>query len=421
VAALRSTLSQLSIPLLAVAVPTGFVVWAFPEGLAPVRAAGIVVGWLGTGLLLVSLVLMLREPRLARWLGGLERMYRWHHGTGVVAYVLLLLHPLALAANGLWTSPAVAWATLSPLDEGWPVWSGWLGLLALMLGLAVSFNRSIPYGVWRWLHAALAIGVLLGLGHLVLLGIDEPVLPIMAAVALILSWRVLRGDLGLAARPYLVSSVRQIAAGAVEIALRPLGDPLEVGAGQFVLVALHAGPNYRGCGEFHPFTVSAIDPDGVLHVGVKALGDCTRRMLAAEPGVAARVTGGFGGLLAERTAAPQLWVAGGIGVTPFVAILNAGPLRAPTTLLYLFGRADAAAYLPELHASAAADPLLSLQAVATGDDLADLDRVLPCAAQLSGVDCYLCGPPGLIEALKPALRARGVTAQHIHYENFEFR
>jgi len=107
---LASALRLLSIPLLSVAVPFGFALWAFPEDLAPVRMIGIVVGWIGCGLLLVSLLLMLREPRLARWLGGLERMYRWHHVTGILAYVALLLHPLALAANGLATSPAFAWA-----------------------------------------------------------------------------------------------------------------------------------------------------------------------------------------------------------------------------------------------------------------------------------------------------------------------
>ena len=419
--ALTSALSYLSIPLLTAAVPAGFALWAFPEGLAPIRMVGIVIGWVGCGLLLVSLLLMLREPRLARWLGGLERMYRWHHRTGVVAYVLLLVHPLALAANGLSASPAFAWETLSAFYQGWPVWSGWLGLLVLMLGLAASFIRRLSYGVWRWLHAGLAVGVLLGLVHLVLLGIDEPVLPIIAVVALILAWRALRGDLGLAARPYIVISARSIADGAVEIALRPLGDPLAVSTGQFVLVAFFAGPTYRGCGEFHPFTVSSIDCDQVLRVGVKALGDCTRRIQSIEKDVAARVMGGFGSFLVDRKAAHQFWVAGGIGVTPFIGLLRSGPVGTATTLVYLYRNEADAAFLPELRAIAASDPLLSLQGVATGETLPDLKRLLPDARRLSGTECYLCGPPGLIASLKSALRARGVAARNIHYENFEFR
>ncbi|ABD08984.1 Oxidoreductase FAD/NAD(P)-binding [Rhodopseudomonas palustris HaA2] len=416
-----AALQRWSIPLLTLSVPLGFVAWAFPTGLAPLRAAGIVTGWLGCGLLLVSLLLMLREPRLAYWLGGLERMYRWHHVTGVVAYVALLLHPLALAAGNLAASPRLAWQTLSPATESWQVWSGWLGLLLLMVGLATTFTPSIRYGLWRWLHALLGIGVVIGLVHLILLGIDEPVLPILAAAAGILGWRLLRGDLGLAARPYIVAAVRKLTPQSVEIELRPLADPVTVTAGQFVLVAFGNGPLYRGCGEFHPFTISAIDRDGALRLAVKALGDCTRRMLSIEPGVAARVIGGFGGLLGDAGASPQLWIAGGIGVTPFVALLNEGRLRQPVRLLYLYRREADATYLPELRAIAASDPQLKLQAVATGDDLPDLDRLLPATSELSGVECYLCGPAGLVAALQRALGARGVAAQHIHFENFEFR
>ncbi|MGQ9371324.1 ferric reductase-like transmembrane domain-containing protein [Azospirillum sp. ST 5-10] len=414
-------LCRLSIPLLTLAVPAGFAAWAFPGGLPPLRAAAILAGWVGTGLLLVSLLLMVREARLARWLGGLERMYRWHHATGMAAYLLLLAHPLLLAANGLADSPSAAWRTLVPAGWSWPIWSGWLALVLLMLGLAITFVHRLPYGAWRWLHAGLGGAVLVGLYHLVLLGIDQPVIPILAVAALLLGWRAVRGDLGLAARPYVVASVRPVAEGTVEIALRPLGAPLAAAPGQFVLVALVGGPGYRGCGEFHPFSVSGVEPDHALRIAVKALGDCTSRMQRVRPGVAARVQGAFGSFLAGRSAAPQFWVAGGIGVTPFLGRLRAGAPGAPTTLLYLHRTDGDAAFLPELRAAAAASPLLTLRDVATGDGLPDLERLLPDAPQLAGRECYLCGPPGLVTALKRLLRHRGVAADHIHYESFELR
>jgi predicted ferric reductase len=416
-----SALRRLSIPLLTLAVPASFAVWAFPEGLSPARTAAIVAGWIGCGLLLVSLLLMLRESRLAGWLGGLERMYLWHHRTGVVAYLLLLAHPLLLAANGLADSPAIAWQTLAPQHESWPVWSGWLALVLLMLGLAVTFVRRLPYRTWRWLHAGLGAAMLLGLYHLILLGIDEPVLPILAVAALILGWRAVRGDWGLAARPYIVAAARPILEGTVEIALRPLGDPLPVAPGQFILAAFYTGPGFRGCGEFHPFSVSSVDGNHVLRIGVRALGDCTRHLQSVQPGVAARVQGAFGSFLAQRPDSPQLWVAGGIGVTPFLGVLRAGGLTTPTTLLYLYRSETDAAFLPELRAIAAATPPLSLVAGATGNAPPDLENLLPDARHLAGCECYLCGPPGLVAALKPVLRRRGITARHIHFENFEFR
>jgi predicted ferric reductase len=364
---------------------------------------------------------MVREARLAAWLGGLDRMYLWHHRTGVVAYVLLLAHPLLLAANVYPDSPALAWQTLAPEAESWPLWMGWLGLLLLMVGLGMAFVRRMPYRPWRWLHAVLGAAVLVGLYHLVLLGIDEPVQPILTVAAAILGWRVVRGDLGLAARPYVVAAARRVTESVVEIALRPLGHPLSVTPGQFVLVAFFKGPEFRGCGEFHPFTVSAIEADDVLRIGVKALGDCTRHIQSIRPGVAARVHGAFGSFLAEPHATPQLWVAGGIGITPFLGLLRTGRMTAPTTLLYLYHTEDEAAFLPELRAIAATTPLLSLQAVVTAGARPDLARLLPDASHLAGCACYLCGPPRLVDALKRLLRQRGVTARHIHFENFELR
>lgn len=409
------------LPLLVAGCMAGPVYWAFPAGLPAARTAGIALGWAGCGLLLASLLLMLRETWLAQRLGGLEAMYQWHHQAGMAAYVLLLAHPLALAADAWPEARLHAWQTLSPFSQGWALWVGWLSLLLLMLGLATTFATRIPYRAWRWLHVGLGVGVLLGLLHLILLGIDEPVMPILALAVLLLGWRVIREDFGIAARPFIVQSVMPVADGMVEISLKPLSDPVAALPGQFVLVAFFAGPTFRGCGEFHPFTVSSIGADHELRVGVKALGDCTRHIQSIEPGVKARVHGAFGTFLADRPPMPQLWVAGGIGVTPFLALLRAGPVAQPTMLLYLY-RADAdAAFLQELRDCAANDPNFSLQALATGNEVPDLGTLLPSTKYLARHECYLCGPPGMLAAAKRSLLGRGIAPRHIHFENFEFR
>jgi predicted ferric reductase len=348
-------------------------------------------------------------------------MYQWHHRVGMAAYVLLLAHPLALAADAWQASPGLAWQTLSPFSQGWPVRLGWLSLLLLMLGLAATFATRLPYRSWRWLHVSLGVGVLVGLWHLLQLGIEEPVWPILALAAVFLGSRILREDSGLAARPYIVQAAAPVADGLVEITLKPLAEPIAATAGQFVLVAFFAGPTFRGCGEFHPFTVSSMGADRQIRVGIKALGDCTRRIQSIEPGVLARVHGAFGTFLAERPAAPQLWLAGGIGITPFLALLRAGPVSQETRLVYLYRAENDAAFLQELRALAERDPQLSLQAVATGDEPPNLDSLLPEARALARHECYLCGPPGMLAAVRHSLHERGITPRHIHFENFGFR
>lgn len=414
-------LRLLSIPALTAAFVAVPVLWALPQGLAFWRTLAIVLGWAGCGLLLASLLLMLRETALAHTLGGLERMYRWHHFAGVGAYLLLLAHPLALAADAWRESPHLAWRLLSPASQAWPVWLGWISLLFLMGGLAATFWSKAPYRTWRWLHGLLSVGVLFGMLHLVLLGIREAVIAAVLLAVLLLVWRLIRVDLGTAARPFVVQSVDRITDAVVEIALRPLSASVASAAGQFVLVAFFDGATFRGCREYHPFTVSSIQPDGQISIGVKSLGDCTQMIQSVEVGVAARVQGPFGVFLAERPPGAELWVAGGIGITPFIAQLRESSPRWPTILLYLYRRETDAAFLHELRTLAAAAPLLSLNAVATGDDLPDLPSILPDSATLSGLHCYLCGPPPLITGIRQVLVERGVKADHIHFERFDFR
>ena len=254
-----------------------------------------------------------------------------------------------------------------------------------------------------------------------MLGLDYLLLwsPLLA-LAFIL-WRVLRADLGLAASPHVVAQVAHPTPTVVEVRLRPLTRPLAARPGQFVLAAFLDGPGFRGCGEYHPYTVSAVAPDGEIALGIKALGDCTSHLQAVVPGVAARIEGPFGDFLAGRPAGPEFWLAGGIGITPFLGVLRSGPLPDPVRLIYLHRNEHDAAFRDEIATLAKAQPRLALDVVACGDRLPDLATLLPAAPALAGHECYLCGPPGLLAAAVRVLAQRGVRPAHIHFEHFDFR
>ena len=416
-----SPANRLAAPALLLALAAGCVAWAWPAGLDGWRALAIVSAWAGSGLLAGSLLLMVREPRLAALFGGLDAQYRWHHRGGVLAYALLLIHPLALAGAGWQESPAVAWLALAPWAHHWPVWLGWAGLVLLMIGLAATFSAHLPYRRWRALHYLAGAGVLAGLGHVVaLLAQLGPLWLLLPASVLAIAWRLLGADLGLAARPYRVRSVTHPAARMVEAVLEPCGPRMAVAPGQFVFAAFGDGAHFHGCREFHPFTVSGVGDDGTLAVGIKALGPCSTHVQALEPGVTVRLEGPFGRFLADRAESPQLWLAGGVGITPFIAALRGGPLAQPTVLIYLFRGVQDAVYLEELQTLAAADPQLTLLAEAADGSppLADLLGRVP---QLAGRAVQLCGPAPLIDAARSELAARGVPPGAIHFELFDFR
>lgn len=417
-AALRRSAAPLAVLLMTVAI----VWWAWPEDLPLWRSIAIITAWAGSALLATSLLLMVREPHLARLLGGLENMYRWHHRSGVTAYVLLLCHPLALATDGWLEAPAVAWQTLAPWAQAWPVWLGWGALLLLMLGLTFTFILKLSYRLWRHLHFTLGLAVLLGLAHVyALLGGSDLMLLLAAIIATALLWRLLVSDLGIAAQPYRITRVKHLSGGSIEILLVPLASSLQVAPGQFVLTAFGDGPNFRGCGEYHPFTVSAIHDDHSLRLGIKAFGPCTQNLQHLEADVLVHLQGPFGVFLAEQSAAPQLWIAGGIGITPFIAELRAHPRTQATTLLYLFRNQADAIFLDELTTMARTDPRFKLVTHSSAQGLPDFTRMLEAIDQLAASECYICGPKPMVDTLLPHLQQRGIPASAIHFEKFDFR
>lgn len=400
----------------------GLLVYAtFPQRSTMLGAFAAVSAWGGCGLLLISLLLMIREPRLARWLGGLEVMYRWHHLLGMMAYVLLLAHPLALAASASSASAALGWAVLSPWSQGWPARLGWLSLLCMMAGLALALHQRLPYAVWRRCHLVLAVSVVFGAAHLLALDLAPTLMAAPLLAVVFLTWRVLRADYGLGARPFTVTRVESLGHDSMEVTLQPLSTPVRISPGQFVLAAFHDGPGFHGCGEYHPFTVTRIAVRGDLSLGIKGLGDCSRRLQSVQPGVAARLQGPFGTFAGMGKSRENLWVAGGIGITPFIAALRDGHIKHAVRLVYLYRQAADAAYLEELHGLARRIPLLRLQPVATGNTDPNLRDILPGSQALIDHECYLCGPPGMVDVAIAVLGERGVAPERIHSERFDFR
>ncbi|MFO1435118.1 MAG: ferric reductase-like transmembrane domain-containing protein [Gammaproteobacteria bacterium] len=383
--------------------------------------AGLVLGWLGAVLLAASLILMVREPSLAERLGGLERMYRWHHRLGTLAYVAVLAHPLVIAVPTWTRDSQAAWLIIAPM-RSLANFLGWLSVLTLMGGLAVTFALRLRYSLWRPMHALLSLGVVLGAVHIAIVdGLSLGISLFVASMLLALSWRFMRADRGAGAPPYEVIAVTHATNDIVDVTLRPLATSLNVTPGQFVMVAFFDGPHFRGCGELHPYTVSATHKDGAITLSIKSLGDCTRNIQELIPGVAARVQGPFGRFLADRPAATEIWIAGGVGITPFLAVLRASPIERATDLFYVFRQQEVPAYLQELKDLAERQPLLKFHPVASQDNLAPLLSQLVKLTDIEARMIYMCGPPPLVDAVADWLHSRGIASDNIHFERFDFR
>lgn len=136
-----------------------------------------------------------------------------------------------------------------------------------------------------------------------------------------------------------------------------------------------------------------------------------------------RIEGPYGHFGA-RLQGPQVWVAAGIGVTPFVAL--AGALEqghGPVTLMYSVRDTDHAPHLAELQQIAqekAQFTLIVWETAQTGR-LTPEAIVAQAGDGLSATRVLFCGPVDMRRSLQAGLAAHGVTGRRFQYEEFEIR
>lgn len=371
-----------------------------------------------------SFVLMLRLAPLERAVGGLDRLYWWHHLTGTLAYVVLLVHPLAAAMAAPDRTGAAA--VLTPTTTHPSMAAGWLALLLLMAMMLATFWLPLAYSRWRMVHAASAPAFALGAWHAWALGgpgtrTAVAVLSVVSTVAL--AWRLALGRAWVRAMPFRVSRIGHPGPGMLDLVLEPMGAAFDWRPGQFVFVAFFEGRDWRGCGEYHPYTIAGSAPHGGLRMLVRALGDCTAHLQQVTLGTRATVQGPYGAFLARSDPhRPQLWIAGGIGITPFLARLpSAADGGASVDVVHVRRPSDVAAealLLPQPWPAR-----VRLHDLPSDDD--DIEalwrRLLAQVGPPAGQQVFLCGPRALVAALRGHLVAAGVAPHDIHDERFDFR
>lgn len=393
--------------------------------------------WLSTAALslgagMSALVLMAVAATLgARWawveslFGGLDRVYEVHKWLGVWALVFASLHFTFKAGMADWDTAAIL--SLPPF---YTRLVRQLSLLALMLIVMLALNRKIPYARWRWWHKLSGPLFLIVILHW--LSFKSPIalaspgglwlaataaLGVIAAFYKLLLYRLLS--------PHAEYCIEQVSPGpsAIQLVMRPTGKGIQFEAGQFAFLSIQE-PGLR---EPHPFTIaSAGGPEQPVQFLIRAVGDYTGQLVAqARPGLLAEVYAPFGRFSRPAEAKREVWIAGGIGISPFVAWLKEGTAKdLGRVSLFLFNTPGRE--FPSVdEVRALTEPRGAELIALTGSDDARKFRqrlaaiVGECGAE--GVELCFCGPKGLLQLVRAEMAALGVADARLRFEFFEFR
>jgi predicted ferric reductase len=398
--------------------------------------AGRITGLLAGYAMIVLVALMARLPPLERGVGA-DRLARWHAMGGRYAVCLVVIHGLLIT----WGYAVSAHTNV--LDQTQTLLLSYPDVLAatvaglLLVGVGITSARAarkrLRYETWYYLHLYTYLAVALAFSHQFATGADFMTnLPARiawggtyAAVAAAILWYRFVTPVRQALRHRLrVQAVQSEAAGVVSVVVsgRHL-DELQAQTGQFFRWRFLTRDLWW---VSSPYSLSAAAQPDRLRITVKALGDHSHALTHLEPGTRVVTEGPYGAMTARlRRQRKVLLIAGGVGITPLRALFQtipAGP--GDLTLVYRVSRETDVVFGRELAAIAAQRQarlhIVTGRRTDLGGDPLSASVLTANIPDLAEHDVYLCGPTGMTDSAKTALRQAGVPRRRIHHESFEF-
>ena len=206
-------------------------------------------------------------------------------------------------------------------------------------------------------------------------------------------------------------------------------------AGQAIDVSLIDPAEMDAKGPRRAFSIVSAPHEDHLLIATRTRDSAFKRILGGMPiGGRVQVEGPFGSLtLQSNRSRPAIFIAGGIGITPFMSILrDATHKRLPQviTLLYSNRRPEDAAFLPELQ-RLERDHRGSFTLLATMTDppgagqewhgrsgMIDAELIRSVMVRPSHPIFYVVGPPGMVAGIRELLNSMRIDDDDIRSEDF---
>jgi benzoate/toluate 1,2-dioxygenase reductase subunit len=219
--------------------------------------------------------------------------------------------------------------------------------------------------------------------------------------------------------------VRHLSDSTIGFSVRPEeGHALSYLPGQYVNVSVPGSTQTRS------YSFSAMMKEGTTEFLVRNIpGGLMSSYLAskAQPGDVLTLTGPIGSFYLRAVVRPLLFLAGGTGLAPFLAMLDhlqAHPVSQPIHLIYGVTHDADLVEVDGLQSYAGAIPGFTFTTVvadqaSTHERKGFVTHHLPEAALFGGdVDVYLCGPPPMVDAVRAHFTEMKIEPAHFYFEKF---
>jgi predicted ferric reductase len=355
---------------------------------------------------------------------GLDRMFRWHRLFGRIGLGLVLLHAALIIID-----------RVADLDQLFSSPFTLVGLAVLVgfsvtAALAVFYKKmGILYETWRNIHLFNYLLFPVVLIHVFFYTQPGSMLQylwvslaiLFAAVAVYRMVRIIT----VKNNPYEVVDVRAEAEDITSLFFK--GPAVDFKPGQFMFIQLLRGGSLSSP---HPFTISNSPSREYLSITPKELGDFTSTIRDTRVGDQAFIDAPYGVFSFLNHDHDELvFIAGGIGITPFMSMLryiHDQKLGRKVTLFWANRNEKQLCFSDEIEKMK--EDLPGFQVILVMSDQPDwpgekgfiTGEVISRHLEETGKKgFFICGPPPMTRAVMGELGKLKVPASHIHKELFE--
>lgn len=413
---------------------------------------GQVLGFVALTSMVVQLVLASRSKFLDKRF-GLGRMMTWHKYNAYIMLSALLVHPTLVFYRFLFTSIPLADFASARQFFSLPIWLGEAAFGIILFTIAftlLSKKFNWDYQKWRFLHKIGYVAVTLGFAHSYMigshiitrgLGFYYWVFLGVTALAAVgyrygYRWWKLRDQL------YEVVKIKKETHNVRSIWLEPVQrrgtrtqgcGQWRQRPGQFSFVKFYSDDLPR---EEHHFTISSPPSHNPIRFTIKESGDFTSQLDKLKVGDRAKLDGPYGGFTLDKAPKQErfLFLAGGIGITPIMSMLediyadrHSGAPARESTLIYANKTEEDIVFKERLDEIAEKTNLNVVHVLSQEQKqgfyhgYVTKDIIKKEVPDVTEREIFLVGPPPMMTAVEKSLINLGVPRNRVHTEKFSLR
>lgn len=395
------------------------------------RGIGAIFGILGYCLLSTALFLSSRIKSFKAIFLRLDEVYNQHRFIGIAAFGCIIIHPLFLGIKWLPNHLKQFFFFYLPLHGRVSVNLGILGFWLLFILVGITFLKVFSYDKWKISHKAMSFVFILVSLHIFLsshlFGYDFfskviLILPLIVGLFSIIYKQVIY-EYFTKKSLYELVQVKKLNCNTIEICMRAEDNPMTFTAGQYAFFSFLDSSFSK---ESHPFTLCFDVNNSLCSIIVKARGDFTQALFErAKPGQFACVEGPYGAFDYKIKKSDQIWIAGGIGVVPFLAWVRQDAFisdkKRLIDLFYCVHEEKDLIGLEEFEEFKRKNDSFNFYIFCSEkNNRLNVEKLQKCAKNFYQSSFLLCGPKRMTKEFSKELSKKNIKKKDIFFEEFEF-